>query len=86
VPILFAYNVRADMPDDVVYKLLNAFYKNRESLAKSDPGFTPMAKDFVGMQVQGISANPDIPVHSGMAKFLKEQKAWNDKWKIAKTG
>jgi len=84
VPILFAYNVRADMPEDVVYRLLGAFYKNRESLAKSDPGFTPMAQDFIGMQVQGINANPDIPVHSGMAKFLKEHKAWNDKWKIAK--
>ena len=29
-----------------------AFYKNRDALAKLDPGFTPMAKDFVGMQVQ----------------------------------
>ena len=84
VPILFGYNVRADMPEDVVYKLLSAFYKNRESLAKSDPGFTPMAKDFVGMQVQGINANPQIPVHAGLARFLKEQKAWNDKWQIAK--
>ncbi len=84
VPILFAYNVRADMPEDVVYRMLSAFYKNRDSLAKSDPGFTPMASDFVGMQVQGVNANPDIPVHSGMARFLKEHKAWNDKWKIAK--
>lgn len=84
VPILFAYNVRADMPEDVVYKMLSAFYKNRESLAKSDPGFTPMARDFIGMQTQGINANPDVAVHSGMAKFLKEHKAWNDKWKIAK--
>ncbi len=84
VPILFAYNVRPDMPEDVVYKMLNAFYKKRAGLAKADPGFTPMARDFVGMQVQGISANPDIPVHPGLAKFLKEQKAWNDNWKIAK--
>ena len=84
VPILFAYNVRADMPEDVVYKMLAAFYEQRESLAKADPGFTPMARDFVGMQVQGINANPHIPVHAGMAKFLKEHKAWNDKWKIAK--
>jgi len=84
VPILFGYNMRADMPEDVVYKLVSAFYKNRDDLAKADPGFTPMAKDFVGMQVQGISANPQIPVHAGLAKFLKEQKAWNDKWKITK--
>jgi hypothetical protein len=83
VPILFAYNVRADMPEDVVYKMLKAFYDNREKLAQADPGFTPMAKDFVGMQVNGISANPEIPVHPGLAKFLKEHKAWNDKWKVA---
>ena len=86
VPILFGYNVRADMPEDVVYKMVNAFYKNKDKLAQTDPGFTPMAKDFVGMQVNGIAANPDIPVHPGLAKFLKEHKAWNDKWKIATSG
>lgn len=83
VPILFGYNMRADMPEDVVYKLVSAFHKNRDALVKVDAGFGPMAKDFVGMQVAGINANPQIPVHPGLAKFLKEQKAWNDKWKIA---
>jgi TRAP transporter TAXI family solute receptor len=83
VPILFAYNVRPDMPEDVVYKMVSAFYKNREALAKADPGFTLMAKDFIGMQVNGINANPQIPVHPGLAKFLKEHKAWKDNWKIA---
>jgi TRAP transporter TAXI family solute receptor len=83
VPILFAYNVRSDMPEDVVYKLISAFYQNRDDLAKIEPGFAPMAKDFVGMQVNGIKANPDVPVHPGLAKFLKEHKAWDDKWKIA---
>lgn len=86
VPILFAYNVRADMPEEVVYKMLSAFYKNRQGLAKADPGFTPMARDFLGMQAQGIGANPDIPVHPGMARFLKEHKAWNEKWKVASAG
>ena len=84
VPILFAYNVRADMSEEDVYKMITAFYKSKDKLAQSDPGFTPMAKDFVGMQVQGINANPNVPVHAGLARFLKEQKAWNEKWKIAK--
>jgi TRAP transporter TAXI family solute receptor len=83
VPILFGYNARSDLPEDVVYKMVSAFYKNREELAKADPGFTPMAKDFVGMQVNGISANPQVPVHPGLAKFLKEQKAWKDDWKVS---
>jgi TRAP transporter TAXI family solute receptor len=83
VPILFGYNVRADTPEAVVYKMIKAFYEKRDELVKVDPGFAPMAKDFVGMQVQGINANPQVPVHAGLAKFLKEQKAWNDKWKVA---
>ena len=85
VPILFAYNVRADVPEDVVYKMLSAFYANRDKLSSIDPGFSALAKDFVGMQVNGINANPQIPVHAGLAKFLKEHKAWNDKWTIAKS-
>ena len=84
VPILFGYNMRADMPEDVVYKMLTAFHKNRDELAKNDPGFGPMAKDFVGMQVAGINANPHIPVHAGLAKFLRDHNAWNDKWKVAR--
>jgi uncharacterized protein len=83
VPILFGYNARIDMPEDVVYKMIKAFYDKKDELVKLDPGFSVMAKDFVGMQVQGINANPQVPVHPGLAKFLKEHKAWNDKWKIA---
>ena len=86
VPILFGYNARTDMSEAVVYKMVKAFYEKKDELVKLDPGFTPMAKDFVGMQAQGIDANPQIPVHPGLAKFLKEHKAWNDKWKIAAGG
>lgn len=83
VPILFGYNARIDMPEEVVYKLIKAFYDKRDDLVKLEAGFSVMAKDFVGMQVQGINANPDIPVHPGLARFLKEHKAWNGKWKVA---
>jgi TRAP transporter TAXI family solute receptor len=82
VPILFGYNARLDMTEDLVYKLVNAVYKEKDNLVKVDPGFTPMAKDFVGMQRNGINANPQIPVHPGLAKFLKEHKAWDNKWKV----
>jgi TRAP-type uncharacterized transport system substrate-binding protein len=73
------------MPEEVVYKMLTTLYKKKDDLAKSDPGFTPLAKDFAGLQVQGINANPDVAVHPGLAKFLKEHKAWNNKWKVAGT-
>ncbi len=83
VPLLFGYNMLPDMSEEIVYKMLTKFNSERETLAKADPGFTPMAKDFVGMQVKGINAVPEAPVHAGLAKFLKENKAWDNKWKIA---
>jgi TRAP transporter TAXI family solute receptor len=83
VPILFGYNARTDMSADLVYKMIKAFYDKRDELVKIEAGFSVMAKDFVGMQVQGINANPEVPVHPGLARFLKEHKAWNDKWKVA---
>jgi len=83
VPLLFGYNMLADMPEEIVYKMLKWFYDKRDWLAKGDPGFEPMGRDFVGMHAKGINANPTIPVHTGLAKFLKEHKAWNDKWKVA---
>jgi uncharacterized protein len=83
VPILFGYNLRSDVPEDVAYKMVKAFYDKREELVKLEAGFAPLAKDYIGMQVQGINGNPEVPVHAGLAKFLKEHKAWNEKWKVA---
>ena len=83
VPILFAYHARADMPEDLVYKMVKTFYDKKDELVKIDSGFSTMAKDFIGLQKQGINANPNMAVHPGLAKFLKEQKAWDDKWKVS---
>jgi TRAP-type uncharacterized transport system substrate-binding protein len=83
VATLFGHNAGTKFPEDVVYRMLIVLYKKKDELAKGDPGFIPLAKDFVGLQVQGIDGNPDVPVHLGLAKFLKEHKAWNDRWKVA---
>jgi TRAP transporter TAXI family solute receptor len=82
VPILFAYNVGADVHEDVVYRMLSTFHKNRDKLASVDPGFLALAQDFVGMQVNGVNSNPHVPVHPGLARFLKEHGAWNPEWTI----
>ncbi len=80
VPILFAYNVMADTPAEFVRMKLEIFEAAADRLAEYEPGFGPLAADFVGMQVSGIRANPDIPVHEGMAQFLEERGAWDDAW------
>lgn len=83
VPIYFAYNVRADMDADLVKNVLDILYKNKDKLVEGDPGFGPLAEDFVGTQAAGVAGSPDIPVHPGLAAFLKEHDAWDDSWTIA---
>ncbi len=83
VPIYFAYNVRADMDEEIVYRMLTVFMENMDKFVEGDPGFRPLSEDFVGTQAAGVAANPDIPVHPGLARFLKEHNAWNDSWTIA---
>ena len=57
------------MPEDIVYKMIEAFYDKREKLASLDPGFTAVAKDFVGLQVAGINANAQIPCMPAWPSF-----------------
>ncbi len=38
VPILFGYNARIDMPEDVVYKMVKAFYDKRDELDEDRSG------------------------------------------------
>jgi TRAP-type uncharacterized transport system substrate-binding protein len=83
VPILFGFNARLDIPEGAIYKVISTLHAEKDNLAKANPAFTPLATDFIGMQVQGISANPDIAVHPGLARFLKEHSSWNERWKLA---
>jgi uncharacterized protein len=83
VPIYFGYNVRADMDEEVVYQMLTVFHENIDDLVAGDAGFGPLASDFVGTQAAGVAANPDIPVHPGLARFLQEHDAWDDSWEIS---
>lgn len=83
VPIYFAYNVRADMDAGLIKNVLDILYKNKDKLVEGDPGFAPLAADFVGTQAAGVAANPDVPVHPGLAEFLKEHDAWDESWTIA---
>ncbi|HLT57798.1 MAG: hypothetical protein LOD91_02320 [Limnochordales bacterium] len=83
VPILFGYNMRADADPELVYQMLTALERNAAQLPSLDPGFGPLAEDFAGLQAAGVAANPHIPVHKGLARFLQERGVWNDSWTIA---
>jgi TRAP-type uncharacterized transport system substrate-binding protein len=83
VPFYFGYHHGLRFPEEGVYRALKAFEADAAALPKLDPGFGPLAKDFAGFQVRGIQSIPEVPVHPGLAKYLKEKGLWDASWKIA---
>ncbi|MEJ2727001.1 MAG: immunogenic protein [Deltaproteobacteria bacterium] len=83
VPFFFGYHHGLNFPAEGVYRALEAFEGNAGELAKLDPGFGPLAADVAAFQVEGIKSIPEVPVHPGLAKYLKEKGMWDSSWKIA---
>jgi TRAP-type uncharacterized transport system substrate-binding protein len=83
VPFYFGQHFGIDIPEDGVYRILKVLEKSAGDLAKLESGFGPLAADFAGFQVLGIKSIPEVPVHPGLAKYLKEKGLWDPAWKIA---
>jgi TRAP-type uncharacterized transport system substrate-binding protein len=86
VPFYFGYHHGLRFPAEGVYRALKAFEAEAAQLTKLDPGFGPLAADLAKFQVLGIKSIPEIPVHPGLAKYLKEKGLWDPSWVIATEG
>jgi len=73
-----------DLTEDEVYIMLKILEKHKDEFVGLDPGLKALAEDFAGFQVSAIRSLPDIPIHPGLAKFLKEKGLWDPKWIVAK--
>ena len=54
---------------------------------QADKGFAQVAADMPGMQRRGVEAAANlVPIHPGLAKWMKEKGVWDAKWdsRIAK--
>lgn len=70
---------RSDMPEDLVYAMVRAFYEN----AKEIGNFHPIAKS---MNIQNALAGAikEIPVHPGAVRYYKEVGVWRDDLTVGK--
>ncbi len=87
VPFFYGFDVGLDVPEADVYKMLTIIEKNAAELVKVDPTFAQIEKDMKGFQARGVEAAADlVPIHPGLAKWMREKGVWNPKWdsKIAK--
>jgi TRAP-type uncharacterized transport system substrate-binding protein len=86
VPFYFGQHFGLDFPEEAAYELLKVLEKAAPDLAKLEAGFGPLAEDFAGFQVLGIKSIPQVPVHPGLARYLKEKGVWDPAWVIATEG
>jgi TRAP-type uncharacterized transport system substrate-binding protein len=61
--------------------MLKIIEAHAAELAKADPTFSQIAKDMPGFQKRGVQSSVDlVPIHPGLAKYMKEKGVWDAKW------
>jgi TRAP-type uncharacterized transport system substrate-binding protein len=79
----FGWGAPPEIPEEVVYNMIVAIDKWIEEYAKISPELGLAAKwGFAKFQahVVEVLAYYKIPVHPGLAKYLKEKGLWNPAW------
>lgn len=81
VPLFYGFHVGLEVPEDDVFRMLTIIKEHAQELADADAGFRQLAAGMVELQRRGIEASPDsIPIHPGLARFLRENDAWDAAW------
>ena len=87
LPFHYGFHVGLEVPEDDVYQMLKVVEKNLSDLVKADASYAQIAKDMPGFQRRGVAAAANlVPIHPGLAKYMREKGVWDAKWdaRIAK--
>jgi uncharacterized protein len=86
-PFFYGFHLGLDVPEGDVYRMLTTIEKHAETLMKADAAFGQIAQGMADMQRRGVESSIDfVPVHPGLARYMREKGVWDAKWdeKIAK--
>ncbi len=82
LPFYWGFDLGMNVSTDEVYKMLTIIEKNADELAKLDPSFKQIGGGkMAAFQKQALESTYNlVPIHPGLAKFLKEKGQWDGKW------
>jgi hypothetical protein len=81
LPFYYGFHVGTEVPEEDVYRMLKIIEANTAELLQGDRGYQQIADDMPGMQRRGVEASVDlVPVHPGLAKYMREKGVWDSKW------
>ena len=71
IALLFGWHFGPAEDTETVYKITKTWYENADELLAIDAGFLEFKNNGFGLNASVYNAYPDIPVHPGVAKYLK---------------
>jgi TRAP-type uncharacterized transport system substrate-binding protein len=81
-PFYWGFDLGMKVPADDMYKMLTIIEKHADELAKLDPSFRQIGGGkMAAFQKQALETTADlVPIHPGLAKYLKAKGMWDSKW------
>jgi TRAP transporter TAXI family solute receptor len=82
LPFYWGFDIGLNMPADDVYKMLTIIEKHADELSKTDPSFEQIGGgQMAAFQKKALESTWDlVPIHPGLAKYLKAKGMWDNKW------
>ena len=82
LPFYWGFDVGMMVSTDEMYKMLTIIDKHADELAKLDPSFRQISGGKMAQfQKQALEVTWKlVPIHPGLAKYLKTKHMWVDKW------
>lgn len=89
LPFYWGFDLGMAVSEDEMYKMLKVIEKHADELGKLDPSFKQIGGGKMAeFQKAALESTADlVPIHPGLAKYLKEKKMWDSAWdsRIAKS-
>jgi len=82
LPFYWGFDLGRDITEDEMFKMLTIIEKHADELAKLDPSFAQIGGgQMAAFQKKALESTADlVPIHPGLAKYLKSKNMWDSKW------
>ncbi len=88
-PTFWGFDLGTSVSTDEMYKMLNVIDSNSDELAKLEPSFREISGGHMAkFEHDALESTWNlVPIHPGLAKYLKAKGQWDNKWdsNVAKT-
>jgi TRAP transporter TAXI family solute receptor len=82
LPFFWGFDVGLNVPTDDLYRMLKVIEKHADELGKLDPSFREIGGgNMAAFEKAALESTWElVPIHPGLAKYLREKGMWEAKW------